>query len=201
MSSVVVGVVVSCNGITGKDKLKECEVDVGSGTNITVVTNASNVRLQSRVAVALVGATVSIDGEDVTLKKTTVGGVTSEGMLCDSMMLGWTGGAKGIAVQMPADLALGSAPPASKPRLDDASGSGGTGGKEKEPSAKELKDQKKAEKEARKKELSAKKEARKLLKTKGDTDGTDEGDVKDDAEGEGGTGEVGVEEGVKSLGI
>lgn len=67
--------------------------------------------------------------------------------------------------------------------------------------SKELKDQKKAEKEARKKELSAKKEARKLLKTKGDTDGTDEGDVKDDAEGEGGTGEVGVEEGVKSLGI
>jgi len=40
-------------------------------------------------------------------------------------MLGWTGGAKGVAVQIPSDVEVGSAPPASKPRP-----SGGEGGKE-----------------------------------------------------------------------
>jgi len=50
------------------------------------------------------------------LKDTTVGGVVSEGMLCDSRMLGWQGGAEGLAVQIPENFELGSAPPSSKPR-------------------------------------------------------------------------------------
>jgi hypothetical protein len=40
----------------------------------------------------------------------------SEGMLCDSRMLGWSGGAAGIAVQVPESVEIGSSPPASKPR-------------------------------------------------------------------------------------
>ena len=54
------------------------------------------------------------------VKKTTVGGVVSQGILCDSNMLGWTGGAAGIAVQMPPELEIGSAPPSSKPRPKEA---------------------------------------------------------------------------------
>lgn len=69
-------------------------MDVGGAADgpVVVVTNAPNVRLESRVAVALVGAVVG----DVTVTKSKVGGRTSEGMLCDSTMLGWSGGAAGV---------------------------------------------------------------------------------------------------------
>jgi len=40
----------------------------------------------------------------------------SEGMLCDSNMLGWSGGAAGIAAQIPESVEIGSAPPATKLR-------------------------------------------------------------------------------------
>ena len=53
------------------------------------------------------------------LKKTSVGGVMSEGMLCDSRMLGWSGGAEGQAVQIPASIEIGAPPPATKPRPND----------------------------------------------------------------------------------
>lgn len=54
------------------------------------------------------------------VKKTAVGGVMSEGMLCDSRMLGWQGGAEGIAVQIPESFEIGACPPSSKPRLQEA---------------------------------------------------------------------------------
>lgn len=60
-------------------------------------------------------------GEDLLIQKTSVGGVMSEGMLCDARMLGWVGGAEGIAAQIPDSFPLGSAPPASKPRTDNTS--------------------------------------------------------------------------------
>lgn len=69
------------------------------------------------MAVAVEGSVVLNDeGEEMEIKKTTVGGVVSQGMLCDSRMLGWTGGAEGIAVQIPESVAIGEAPPATKPR-------------------------------------------------------------------------------------
>jgi hypothetical protein len=56
-------------------------------------------------------------------KPTAVGGVKSCGMVCDSPMLRWTGGAKGIVQQLPefdetgaAQYFVGSAPPESRPR-------------------------------------------------------------------------------------
>ena len=73
----------------------------------------------ARIVVAPVGSTVVDEtGEDLLIQKTSVGGVMSEGMLCDARMLGWAGGAEGIAAQIPDSFPLGSAPPASKPRTD-----------------------------------------------------------------------------------
>ena len=72
-----------------------------------------------RIVVAPVGSTVVDEsGEDLLIQKTSVGGVMSEGMLCDARILGWVGGAEGIAAQIPDSFPLGSAPPASKPRTD-----------------------------------------------------------------------------------
>lgn len=68
---------------------------------------------------APVGSTVlDATGEEIVIQKTSVGGVMSEGMLCDSRMLGWVGGADGIAAQIPDTFPLGSAPPETKPRND-----------------------------------------------------------------------------------
>ena len=49
------------------------------------------------------------------VKKTTVGGKPSLGMLCDSVMLGWAGGSAGAAVLLPASVENGSEPPSEKP--------------------------------------------------------------------------------------
>ena len=56
------------------------------------------------------------EGEMQQVKKASVGGVVSEGMLCDSYMLGWKGGGKGMAAILPDSFEIGSTPPESKPR-------------------------------------------------------------------------------------
>lgn len=42
----------------------------------------------------------------------------SEGIFCDARMLGWVGGAEGVAAQIPATVPIGAAPPDTKPRSD-----------------------------------------------------------------------------------
>mmetsp|Transcript_17560 Transcript_17560/g.33303 ORF Transcript_17560/g.33303 Transcript_17560/m.33303 type:complete len:189 (-) Transcript_17560:48-614(-) len=112
----------------GGKQLRACKIRIG-GTDgdyqeetnvVTVVTSAPNVRENSRVVVALSGTSViGDDGELMPVTKATVGGVVSEGMLCDSKMLGWVGGAKGIAVNLPESYEVGCPPPTSKPRVND----------------------------------------------------------------------------------
>jgi tRNA-binding EMAP/Myf-like protein len=109
----VVGVVTSCEPVAGKDKLRQLRVDIGAAAPLAVVTSAANVAVGLRVVVATVGSTVN--GE--VLKRAAVGGVQSEGMLCDNAMLGWTGGGAGNAALLPESCAPGSAPPEARPRL------------------------------------------------------------------------------------
>eukprot|EP00667_Euglena_gracilis_P026125 EG_transcript_31175 len=110
-----VGHVTTCEPVAGKDKLKKLAVDVGGGVSLTIVTNAPNVDAGCRVVVATVGAIV----EDEPVKKASVGGVVSEGMLCSNPMLGWAGGGSKTAALLPADDTFppGSAPPDKAPRL------------------------------------------------------------------------------------
>lgn len=132
-------------GLTGK--LKAVSLDVGAGGDpLNVVTNAPNVAEGQRVVVATVGsvvrcachlrclclprpscrsahpaircATCRDKGEELTIKKTAVGGRQSEGMLCDSSMLGWAGGGSGTAAVVPPSFEPGARPPPSRPRLD-----------------------------------------------------------------------------------
>jgi tRNA-binding EMAP/Myf-like protein len=115
-SNYQVGVITELTEL--KAPLRKCLIDVGDSAGpISVVTNASNVRLESRVVVARVGAVVpaTADAEDGTvISKTTVGGETSEGMLCDAKMLGWNNN-EGVAVYLSDEFAVGSEPPATKP--------------------------------------------------------------------------------------
>ena len=128
-SKYKVGVVQSIEELPkkGGKPLRSCQVDVGSDDGpICVVTSAANVRDCSRIIVAPVGSSVLDDsGEEVEIKKTSVGGVMSEGMFCDSQMLGWKGGAVGVAATVPDSFAIGSAPPDEKPRPKGAGGGDG----------------------------------------------------------------------------
>lgn len=120
-----VGVVLGLEGCgnhrskAGK-ALKACKINVSAehgAEPITVVTSASNVREGSRVVVAPAGTTfMDESGQEHLIERTSVGGVVSEGMLCDSIMLGWSGGGKGVAAQLPDYFEIGSSPPSEKPR-------------------------------------------------------------------------------------
>ena len=109
------GLVLATEKLT--DKLKKCKVDVGEGEEkaITVVTNDSKVREGDRLIVARIGARVpasSIEEEEtIVVKKTSVAGTHSEGMLCDAQMLQWGNGSKGVACRVPDSIDLGSPPP------------------------------------------------------------------------------------------
>mmetsp|Transcript_23263 Transcript_23263/g.36377 ORF Transcript_23263/g.36377 Transcript_23263/m.36377 type:complete len:176 (-) Transcript_23263:130-657(-) len=128
-SSYKVGIVLSIEdkSKSGGKPLKVCSVNIGGDEPICVVTNAPNVRLSSRLVVAPVGSTIINDeGEEMEIKKTAVGGVMSEGMFCDSRMLGWGSGSAGIAAQVPDSFEPGSAPPTSKPGAPPTSSSPGS---------------------------------------------------------------------------
>lgn len=112
--NIVVGKVLSVDAVPNYDKLRAAVIDVGAGSPLTIVTNATNVAEGQHVVVAKVGATVG----EVQVKKATVGGVASEGMLCDAPMLGWTGGGAGAAALVPPEaFSPGARPPDSRPRL------------------------------------------------------------------------------------
>jgi len=113
-----VALVTASEEVPGK-KLRVVTLDVGDGASLRVVTAATNVAEGVRVVVATVGALVPDGaGETVAVKKATVAGVVSEGMLCDAQMLGWTGGGAGAAALLPDTFAVGSAPPDKRPRMD-----------------------------------------------------------------------------------
>ncbi|KAL7443524.1 hypothetical protein ACHAXM_008955 [Skeletonema potamos] len=117
-SQYKVGLVLSVEdkSKSGGKTLKICTVNIGGEEPIVVVTAAPNVRELSRLVVAPVGSTITNDeGEEMEIKRAAVGGIMSEGMFCDSKMLGWGSGAAGIAAQVPDSFEPGSAPPTSKP--------------------------------------------------------------------------------------
>ena len=85
-----------------------------------MVTNAPNVAVGARIVVAMVGATVNDGGEEIVIKKASVGGAVSNGMVCSAPMLGWKGGGADTAALLPESFAPGVPPPSSRPRLDQA---------------------------------------------------------------------------------
>lgn len=108
-----VGLIVSCEDAPGT-KLKKLKVDVGQAEPLDIVTNAPNAKEGLRIVVACAGAV--IDG--VKIKRTQISGMPSNGVVCDSTMLGWTGGGAGTAATLPESFDVGAVPPAQRPRGD-----------------------------------------------------------------------------------
>ena len=82
---VVVGEVLVCGRHPDADKLSLCEVTTDGTDRLAIVCGARNVRAGLKVAVARVGA--ELPG-GLTIKRTKIRGVESNGMLCSARELG-----------------------------------------------------------------------------------------------------------------
>lgn len=101
---VIVGEVLSVADHPDAKKLHVCQVTTGSGAQLNIVCGAANVRAGIKVAVAVVGATVS----EQEIKPAVLRGVPSAGMLCSAKELSLAEESEGILI-LPADAPIGAA--------------------------------------------------------------------------------------------
>ncbi len=114
--SFVVGKVLSAEQHPDADRLKVCQVDVGTGEPSTIVCGAPNVAAGQTVPVALPGA-VMPDGTK--LGKAKLRGVESHGMICAEDELGFTpSGGTGGDHQSRGIMVLEDSIPAGTPLAD-----------------------------------------------------------------------------------
>jgi phenylalanyl-tRNA synthetase beta chain len=85
VSNVVVGYVKERSKHPDADRLSVCFVDVGQGEDLQIVCGAANVAQGQKVPVALIGA--KLPG-GLTIKKSKLRGVESQGMICSAKELG-----------------------------------------------------------------------------------------------------------------
>jgi len=97
-SGVVVARVLEVDRHPNADRLTVCKVDAGQGAELTIVCGAPNAAPGIIVPCALPGATLP---GGLTIKKTTMRGVESEGMLCSAAELGLSDDASGLAILDP----------------------------------------------------------------------------------------------------
>src|SRR5512140_677917 len=97
-SGIVVAHVVSVAKHPNADKLTVCQVDAGTGTTLNIVCGAPNVAAGIRVPCALEGAVLP---GDFRIKRTTMRGVESQGMLCSARELGLSEDHSGLLVLDP----------------------------------------------------------------------------------------------------
>jgi phenylalanyl-tRNA synthetase beta chain len=101
--NVVVGKVIGLDPVEGASKIQKATVDLGS-EKLTLICGAPNVAVGQLVPVATLGA-VMANGMEI--KKVTIRGVESSGMICSQNELGVSTEASGIWV-LPDGLELGT---------------------------------------------------------------------------------------------
>jgi len=102
-TGVVVAHVISVARHPNADKLTVCEVDAGTGAKLGIVCGAPNVAAGIRVPCALEGAVLP---GDFRIKRTTMRGVESQGMLCSARELGLSEDHSGLMI-LDADAPIG----------------------------------------------------------------------------------------------
>ncbi len=103
VNGVVLGKVLSVLKHEGSDKLSICQVDIGTSKNLQIICGARNIKPNIYVYVATVGAKLS--AVNLTIKKSEIRGVMSEGMICSLQELGLEDSSEGIEI-IDKDLAL-----------------------------------------------------------------------------------------------
>ncbi len=106
-SGVVVGEILEVARHPNADRLSLCKVNVGEPAPLSVVCGAPNVVAGMRVPCALVGARLSgADGQAFEIKRSSLRGVDSQGMLCSAKELGIDDDHSGI-LPLAADAPIG----------------------------------------------------------------------------------------------
>ncbi|WP_288261245.1 phenylalanine--tRNA ligase subunit beta [uncultured Prochlorococcus sp.] len=103
VNGVVLGKVLSVFKHEGSDKLSICQVDIGTSKNLQIICGARNIKSNIYVYVATVGA--KLNAVDLTIKRSEIRGVMSEGMICSLHELGLEESSEGIEI-IDEDLAL-----------------------------------------------------------------------------------------------
>ena len=102
-TGVLVGQVVSVESHPDADKLRLCKVDVAADELLSIVCGASNVRLDLKIPVAVIG---SVLPGNFKIKKAKLRGVESFGMLCSAKELGMVENADGL-MELASDAPVG----------------------------------------------------------------------------------------------
>ncbi len=102
LAGVVVGHVLKREKHPDADRLSVCEVDLGQGEPVSIVCGAPNVAEGQKVLVATVGSTLyPAEGDPITIKRSKIRGVESNGMICAEDELGLGQSHAGILVLDP----------------------------------------------------------------------------------------------------
>ena len=96
VNGVVLGKVLSVLKHEGSDKLSICQVDIGKPKNLQIICGASNIKPNIYVYVATVGA--ELNAVNLTIKRSEIRGVLSEGMICSLQELGLEDSSDGIEI-------------------------------------------------------------------------------------------------------
>ncbi len=96
VKGVVLGKVLSVLKHEGSDKLSICQVDIGTSKNLQIICGARNIKPNIYVYVATVGAKLS--AVNLTIKRSEIRGVISEGMICSLQELGLEDSSEGIEI-------------------------------------------------------------------------------------------------------
>ncbi len=102
-SGVITARVEAVEQHSDANKLKVCEVSIGTGKSLKIVCGANNVRAGLHVALATVGAVLP---GSIAIKASKLRGVVSEGMLCSAQELG-LGKESNDLMELPDDFVLG----------------------------------------------------------------------------------------------
>lgn len=103
LPGVLVAEIIACEKHPEADRLKLCQVSIGSGEPVQIVCGAPNARLGLKAPLATVGS--SLPG-GMQIKPAKLRGVESFGMLCSAKELGIDEDASGL-MELPADAPLG----------------------------------------------------------------------------------------------
>ena len=102
-NGVVIGEVIAMEQHPDADRLRVCQVNVGTDEPLQIVCGASNVRIGLKIPAALCGAVLP---GDFKIKKSKLRGVESFGMLCSEKELGLAADAHGL-MELAADAPVG----------------------------------------------------------------------------------------------
>ena len=107
LEGLVIGKVLTCEPHPNSDHMHITTVDLGQGEPVQIVCGASNVAAGQKVVVATLGTKLYDGDECITIKKSKLRGVESNGMICAEDEIGIGTSHEGIIV-LPDDVVPGT---------------------------------------------------------------------------------------------